>query len=64
MIVLSLPIVGLLSEFIKLLVQQSVADPDESLTGDLHSNFGRGRCGGRGQYESRIYAMTLLSKAQ
>ena len=26
----------------------TVADPGENLTGALHSNFGRGGCGGRG----------------
>ena len=41
-----------------------VADPGENLTGALHSNFGRGGCGGRGLHESWMYAMMLLSRTQ
>ena len=41
-----------------------MADPGENLTGALHSNFGRGGCGGRSQHESWIYAMMLLSQTQ
>ena len=41
-----------------------VADPGENLTGALHSNFGRGECGGRGWHGSWIYAMMLLSETQ
>ena len=41
-----------------------MADPGENLTGAIHSNFGRGECGGRGWHESWIYAMMLLSKTQ
>ena len=43
---------------------RSVADPGENLTEALHSNFGLGGCGGRGWYESWIYAIMLLSKTQ